>query len=207
MKTLIATALLTACCFSASATDSDQMNADTILAPFYQAVREEIDPWKDSRDMTATTMQAAKLADKYVLGHEKKLHELALAELKKLPKRDYDLEDYEVRFESKLDFATLLSSPGSPVSSGMLVYQFWNPKQAAHQFKMLALSREVQGQAIGLHVLRDRLAPPETFLVENEPLRPLLAIESGNDVCLVKLEYDDRGFYKLTSIRFAKKKG
>ena len=206
MKVLIAAVLLTSCCCSAAAEESLPASAKTILAPFYQAIRESIDAWNDDQDMTSVMMNATKLADEHILGLESKLHELALAELGEIPKRDYDLDGYETRFESDLDITTILSSQGSPVSSGMLIYQFWNPKQAAHQYKMIALSREVQGQAIGLHALRDRLAPPETFLVRHDPLRPILAIESGHEVCFVEQEYDDRGFYKLKSIRFAKKR-
>jgi hypothetical protein len=97
MKTFLASIFLLVFSYYPNAMANDQVSAETILAPFHQAVQESIDPWEEGQDMTELTMEAAKLADKHILGLEKELHKVALAEMKQLKKRDYNHHDYSFR--------------------------------------------------------------------------------------------------------------
>ncbi|NIP97921.1 MAG: hypothetical protein GWO24_32625, partial [Akkermansiaceae bacterium] len=49
--------------------------------------------------------------------------------------------------------------------------------------------------------------PPQLYAVSIEPDRPIIAIESGNELCLVNLEYTEAGFYTAISVRITTMRG
>ncbi|MGI9239603.1 MAG: hypothetical protein ACR2RV_02315 [Verrucomicrobiales bacterium] len=180
--------------------------AETLLEPYRKAVREAIDPWENEKEPGELLASVAKIAEEHVVGLKDQLHQLALGALEGLELREYDLSEYDERFQAGADVTDATSALLGNTSTGMLIYELWNPVQAAQRFRNIALSRQLGVAAMGLHGLRDRFAPPNIYAVSKDPQRPLIAIESGDELSLVKLEYDKLGFYKTTSVRVATKK-
>lgn len=206
MKTFATLALLAVPLLPVEGSAEVASKAARLLAPFHQAVRQAVDPWKDGRNANDLLTAAAKLADQHLPGLKGELHQLALLALKDLDLRNYDLTRYETRFRSDFDRNNDPSGSLTPMSPGMLINELWNPAKAALHFRKMSLARQLPPQAFGIHAARDRLAPPELYAVSIEPERPVIAIESGNELCLVNLEYTGAGFYTAISVRITTKK-
>lgn len=191
------------------AADAQDVESDAarILGPFHQAVREAADPWREDLDSTKLFITVAKLADEHVANLAEELHELAVAELEALELREYDLDQYETRLESDIDVAKMLQEPSETSSTGMIIYQFWSAKQAAQQYRSIVLSRHMTPQAFGIMAFRDKVASPQTYRTSGDAMRTVLAIEAGEEVCFVEMDYVEPGIYQLASLRIMVKKG
>jgi hypothetical protein len=203
MRLLAALAVFTTALLPATVAEDTASKAAALLAPFHQAVQEAVDPWGEDLDANALLESTSELADKHILPVRAQLHELAKANLGTLEVRQYDFRDYELRLSVSSRENPLPERRPGATTAGMLVFEFWNPVRAAHRFKEIALARQVGLSAVGLHKLRDRLAPPLVYAVSADAAKPVVALESGKELCVVELTYDEGGFYWMSGIRLA----
>lgn len=181
--------------------------AEEILRPYHEAVCAAVDVWEgDAEEMARMTEVAAKLAQKHLPQVKEALHKVAVKRLEDLPELKVDLGGYEKRLESSMDLTQLTKLMGEANTEGILIATFWDPVKAAWNFRVQVPMRELGAQTIGLRALRDNLAPPKTYVTKRDPEEPGIAVEAGDELCLVDLKYDERGYYLLKNLAFYTRK-
>ena len=130
MKTLVTIALCIAAVATLEGADDIASKAATLFEPYHQAVCKTLNPWKDGQKANDLMESAAKVADEHVPKLKRKLHELAALELKELELRKYNLNEDHTHFEPDFDATKFRLELLGDTSLGMLVYEFWSPKQA-----------------------------------------------------------------------------
>ena len=189
------------------AADNEKDPAEEILRPYHEAVCAAVDVWEgDADDMSRMTVVASEIAQKFLPQQKEALHKAAAKRLEDLPELKVDLGGYEKRMESGMDLAGLMKLMGGANSQGILIATFWDPVKAAWNFRVQVPMRELGAQTIGLRALRDNLAPPRTYVTKKDPEEPGIAVEAGDELCLVDLKYDEKGYYLLKNLAFYTRK-
>ena len=201
-------ALLFASCGNDPKPAADSFSASQkLLEPYRDAVRALVNPWDENDlDEHEFTIAASKLADEHILKVTDELHELAIRMLEAEKEIEIDYDDYEERLVSEFDVTDLLGPSEKRQMHGALVFKFWDPFRSANEFRLQTLSSEF-GHAVVSYFLRENIAPSITSVLVKDPIAPVVAIRSGDELCVVSLEYNELGFYTMKTIRFLTKKG
>lgn len=181
--------------------------ADEVLATFSRRVHAEVIPQTEEMNAAQIYGQISKIAAAVLVPHRQALHAEAKAQLEALPKATADYKGAWTsvggakggRLAQGMRDAMTFGVAGKMVDgaepNALMLARFWSPRSAAMAVRQVMRSRYYSAEKLGQRVMADAIAPPPVYAICSDPGKPILAIETGHEVCIVHLEYTEHGYY------------
>jgi hypothetical protein len=191
---------------------------DEVLATFSQRVHGEVVPRTEEMNPAQVYGEISKIAAEVLVPHKDALHAKAKAELAAMPKATADYMAnwtsvgganggrLEKGIREAITYGVAAKTVDGADPNALLLARFWSPRYAAMAVRQMMLAQHYSPDGMGKRAMTDAIAPPPVYAISNDPSKPILAIETGHEVCIVHLEYTEHGYYADTRLDWRMRK-
>lgn len=197
---------------------ADDSAAKDLMTTYAKKVHAQLLPQAESLDEESVMASVSAIAAEVLVPQKEVLVSKGRSQLEQLSKLELgDRADWEVVLQAeRLSDTIRMGFARHPASSqpdgggfdedALFLALFWNPVAAAHLGRRQCLGRAGGPEKLSQRYMVEFLAPPVVMVVDEDPGSPSIALETGPDLFLVHLKFNDGGYYLPEEFEWLRKK-